>query len=126
MDALVAGALVRRPARRRIGSISSAGVLTFRRGSVRTARFAPDGQTIIYSASWEGKPTEIYVSHPESPESRAFGVAATDVLAVFDCGTAMTNRDVNADPMLDMFDFTNPSFTSPPGAAMSIRVPKLL
>src|SRR5207302_1263665 len=29
--------------------------LTFRRGMVHAARFAPDGKTIIYSAAWEGK-----------------------------------------------------------------------
>src|SRR5271166_4065453 len=28
--------------------------LTFRRGSIRSARFAPDGQTILYSAAWQG------------------------------------------------------------------------
>jgi len=28
--------------------------LTFRRGIVHSARFAPDGKTIIYSAAWEG------------------------------------------------------------------------
>ena len=27
---------------------------------------------------------------------------------------ALTNRDLNADPMLDMFDFSTPHFTSPP------------
>src|SRR5262245_26132539 len=27
--------------------------LTFRRGTVWTARFAPDGQTVVYSAAWE-------------------------------------------------------------------------
>jgi serine/threonine protein kinase len=30
--------------------------LTFRRGSIRSARFAPDGQTILYSAAWQGNP----------------------------------------------------------------------
>jgi len=27
--------------------------LTFRRGTITSARFAPDGQTIIYSAAWD-------------------------------------------------------------------------
>jgi len=31
--------------------------LTFQRGSVQSAAFAPDGQTVIYSAMWNGKPT---------------------------------------------------------------------
>ena len=34
--------------------------LTFRRGTVRNARFAPDGQTIVYSAAWEGDALEIF------------------------------------------------------------------
>jgi Tol biopolymer transport system component len=60
--------------------------LTFRRGAIWGARLGADGKSVLYSASWNGKPTEIYVSHPESPESRAFGVAATDVLAVSPSG----------------------------------------
>ena len=31
--------------------------LTFQRGSIQSAAFAPDGQTVIYSAMWNGKPT---------------------------------------------------------------------
>src|SRR5438552_17991833 len=34
--------------------------LTFRNGRVMNARFAPDGQTVLYGASWEGKPVEIF------------------------------------------------------------------
>jgi serine/threonine protein kinase len=45
--------------------------LTFRRGAIWGARLGSDGKSILYSASWNGKPTEIYVSHPESPESRS-------------------------------------------------------
>ncbi len=44
--------------------------LTFRRGPVQSARFAPDGHTIIYSASWDGAPKpELYSTRMESPES---------------------------------------------------------
>src|SRR5262245_9787729 len=31
--------------------------LTFRRGIVLGGRFAPDGKTVVYSASWEGQPS---------------------------------------------------------------------
>ena len=30
--------------------------MTFRRGVVSSARFTPDGQSFVYSASWEGEP----------------------------------------------------------------------
>ena len=39
--------------------------LTFRRGIVHSARFAPDGKTMIYSAAWEGKPLDLYTTRPE-------------------------------------------------------------
>ena len=30
--------------------------LTFRRGTVQSARFAPDGKTVVYGAAWDGAP----------------------------------------------------------------------
>jgi len=36
--------------------------LTFRRGTILSARFAPDGQTVIYGASWEGQLSHLRVS----------------------------------------------------------------
>ena len=56
--------------------------LTFSRGEVGGAHFAPDGQTIFYSAAWEGRPFEVFVNRPESPESRPFGLAGAEVLAI--------------------------------------------
>ncbi len=60
--------------------------LTFRRGQILSARFAPDGQTVMYSAAWDGKPMEIFVGRPESPESRLFGLPGAEVLAVSKSG----------------------------------------
>ena len=48
--------------------------LTFERGSISNARFAPDGNTIVYSATWGGKPNEIFTTRVESRESRPLGV----------------------------------------------------
>jgi len=50
--------------------------LTFRRGSIRMARFAPDGQTIFYGAAWDGKPVEAFTMQYEASDSRPLGVAA--------------------------------------------------
>jgi hypothetical protein len=60
--------------------------LTFRRGQILSARFAPDGQTVMYSAAWDGKPMEIFVGRPESPESRSFGLVGADVMAISKSG----------------------------------------
>ena len=36
--------------------------VTFRRGIITSARFAPDGQNIVYSAAWEGQPYDLYLT----------------------------------------------------------------
>jgi serine/threonine protein kinase/dipeptidyl aminopeptidase/acylaminoacyl peptidase len=56
--------------------------LTFRRGNVLSARFAPDGQTVVYSAAWEGKPSELFSVRTDSLESRPLGLDHADVLSV--------------------------------------------
>jgi Tol biopolymer transport system component len=45
--------------------------VTYRRGTVGQARFAPDGQTIIYSAALEGKPFQLFSTRVDSNESTA-------------------------------------------------------
>ena len=56
--------------------------VTFRRGEVRSARFTPDGDTIVYSAAWDGQPSEIFVASRQSPDARPLGIPDADVLAV--------------------------------------------
>ena len=60
--------------------------LTFRRGSIRSARFAPDNLTIVYSAAWEGGPMEIFTTRPESPQSRSLELVGTDLLGISPSG----------------------------------------
>ena len=56
--------------------------LTFRRGTVYEARFAPDGQTIVYSAAWEGEPARIFATRAGSIESRNLQLPNARLLAV--------------------------------------------
>ena len=56
--------------------------LTFRRGSIRSARFAPDGQTILYSAAWQGSPVDVFTARPEAPEARSMGLARTQLMSI--------------------------------------------
>ena len=60
--------------------------LTFRTGGLQNARFAPDGQTIVYGATWAGESPGLYAVRPESPESRAFDFGNADILAVSSAG----------------------------------------
>jgi eukaryotic-like serine/threonine-protein kinase len=56
--------------------------LTFERGLVYAARFAADGRSIYYSASWNGQPLQIYSTLPDSPESRPLNLINSTVFAV--------------------------------------------
>jgi tRNA A-37 threonylcarbamoyl transferase component Bud32 len=56
--------------------------LTFRRGMIRTARFGPDFQTVLYGALWDGDVCRIYTVRPESPESSALPLPPATPLAV--------------------------------------------
>jgi eukaryotic-like serine/threonine-protein kinase len=56
--------------------------VTFRRGTIYGARFAPDGKTIIYSAAWDGKPAESFATQADSPESRPLGLSSVMLAGV--------------------------------------------
>jgi len=47
--------------------------VTFRRGQVWGARFAPDGKAILYTANWDNGPRRLFLTNPVSPESRQLG-----------------------------------------------------
>ena len=56
--------------------------LTFRRGTLNGMRFAPDGQTVVYGAAWDGGPAEIFSTRVDGPESRSLGLRDAHLLAV--------------------------------------------
>ena len=60
--------------------------ITFRRGTVRMARFASDGQSVVYSATWEGGPLEVLVARPESLQSRSLDLPGAEILAISSTG----------------------------------------
>ena len=67
--------------------LRSAAGLTFRQLSFRPqtifqAAFAPDGETIVYSAAFEGNVPGLFTIRPEYPEPRALGLPNTQLLSV--------------------------------------------
>ena len=50
------------------------------------ARFAPDGQTVVYTASWDGQPFRIFATRAGSMESRSLQLPDARVLAVSPTG----------------------------------------
>ena len=77
--------------------------LTFRGGTIRMARFAPDGKNIVYSAAWEGNPIELLITRPDSPESRPFGLSKAEVLSISSEGEmAVLLNSHNIDPYINV------------------------
>jgi Tol biopolymer transport system component len=60
--------------------------LTFHRGSVRAARFSPDGQTIVYGGAWEGKLVELFTTRFDSTDSRPLGLGPAQLLSISSTG----------------------------------------
>jgi eukaryotic-like serine/threonine-protein kinase len=76
---------------RKASPVPSFHQVTFRNGTVSGARFGPDGETIIYSASWGGLYHRLFLANTVSPESRPLdfvrvrlaGVSPSSELALF-------------------------------------------
>ncbi len=56
--------------------------ITFEEGFVFAARFAPDGRTIVYSADWDGRPRDVFVTSLDSPDFRPLGFPGADLLGI--------------------------------------------
>src|SRR6202521_4781206 len=72
--------------------------LSFRRGALLAARFAPDPRSALYSASWEGNPQSVFLSSANSTESRDLGLPETEVLAVSAAGQMAVLRHFSVSP----------------------------
>ena len=70
--------------------------LTFRRGTIRSARFTPNGQSVVYGAAWEGKPTELFITSPESPQSRSLDRHGEELMGISSTGDIALLTSVNA------------------------------
>ena len=56
--------------------------LTFRRGSIYTARFTPDGKEIFFSGAWNGNPIDVSFMRSESHTIQNLGLANTELLSI--------------------------------------------
>ncbi len=90
---LVAGYLLRGVVGSRAGATPQFQRLTYQRGTILSARFAPDGQTIVYGASWDGRPLELFTARLDSTESRPLGLPSADVLSISASGEMAISLD---------------------------------
>ncbi len=67
--------------------------LTFRRGQIWSARFAPDTNTVVYGASWDGGPFHLHttLADGEGHESRLMDLPAGDVLSISKAGEMLVS-----------------------------------
>jgi len=76
--------------------------VSYRRGTVYSARLSPDGKTVVYSAAWDGKPVQVYVASKEFPESRPLDIKQSVLLSVNPSGELAILTGVRP---LDHFEF---------------------
>jgi eukaryotic-like serine/threonine-protein kinase len=79
---LASWAGIYRMAHRATGSNPTFHEITFRNGTIWDARFAPDGQTIIYGAAWDGLPQEMFSTRFDSSDSRSMGLSSSQILSI--------------------------------------------
>ena len=60
--------------------------LTYRRGTIHSARFAPDGQTIFYTGEWGAAPMEILSTRADSAGARSLAMTTTELLSISTTG----------------------------------------
>jgi eukaryotic-like serine/threonine-protein kinase len=120
------------------GPVPTFSELTFRRGALTAARFAPDPRSAIYSASWEGSPQSVFISSPNSTESRDLGLTNTVVLGVSSGGQMAVLRrfrvadnaftyvgtlaqlSIGADAPRDLLDNVEDAAWTPDGTALAV------
>ncbi len=117
----VAAAVSPRPARRRYGGLLLAAVaaaalgagllvssllptrarpawptwerVSFRRGMIWSARFAPDTQTVVYSAAWDGDRVRVFSTRTGASDTRTLDLPSGKILAISPKGELAFLRD---------------------------------
>ncbi|MBN1567154.1 MAG: protein kinase [Acidobacteria bacterium] len=60
--------------------------LTFQRGRVGNARFTPDGKSVIYSAAWDGLPSEVFETRTDLSTTRSLNLPGNTLQSVSRAG----------------------------------------
>lgn len=71
--------------------------ITFRKGFVSNARFAPDGKHIVYSAEWNGAPSRLFLLSTDGRDSRDLNLPNARLEAASGAGSEILIRRMDAD-----------------------------
>lgn len=103
--------------------------LTFRKGFVGNARFVPGTRNVIFSASFEGKPSRVYLSVPGSPEARDLGVpdgcqllavSSKDELAFSTPNGELERMSISGGQMRPLFKDVEDADFGPDGTSLAV------
>ena len=72
--------------------------MSFRPQTIFQAAFAPDGETIVYSAALEGNVPELFMIRPEYPEPQPLGLPRTHLLSISSKGELAVLTNARFDP----------------------------
>ncbi len=73
--------------------------LTYRQGYLANARFAKDGQTVVYSAQWDDEPLQVYSVRMEFPQSTKVDLPSATLLAL----SASGDMELSVDPVIQHY-----------------------
>jgi serine/threonine protein kinase/WD40 repeat protein len=71
--------------------------ISFRSAYVRHARFAPDGRTVVYDSTTDGKPTELFSTRTDTIEAQSLNLLAS-LLSISSTGELAVTLDTIFDP----------------------------
>lgn len=60
--------------------------VSYANGTITSAKFSPDGNSIIYSGAFQGNPSELFMAQTEGVESRDLGISGADILTISPSG----------------------------------------
>ena len=71
--------------------------ISFRSAFIRHARFAPDGRTVVYDSTTDGKPTELFSTRTDTIEAQSLHIPAS-LLSISSTGELAVTLDTLFDP----------------------------
>jgi serine/threonine protein kinase len=71
--------------------------ISFRSAFIRHARFAPDGRTVVYDSTTDGKPTELFSTRTDTIEAQPLHIPAS-LLSISSTGEMAVTLDTLFDP----------------------------